>query len=516
MIHMLEYRVFGPPGTGKTTWISRRIGEIVQKYDLDKIFVCSFTRAAAQELAGRDLPIPTANMGTIHALCYRARETSPCAEIPASLKVWNNLHPTPTWQIGRDPTPDDPQVGVGLELATWNYMRNTQEHPIPTQFAVAWTKFKEEQGSVDFTDMLLDAPDDLGADVLFVDEAQDLTPLQWRIVRQWGSHAKVFVVVGDDDQLLYSFLGADVSTFLAPLPEDHKRILHHSYRCPRAVSSTAQRWIAQLEGRREPKKFDPRDAEGECRHRSYTLLDPTKLLADAADRAASGLSVLFLTQCAYMLAPLLSAMRTKGMTYSNPYRPDRADWNPLRATAERMLGHLACWDAWDEHREPTASDWYDWIKLVDAKHLRRRGFKTDLKRRAEDKLPALVNPLADFDDELLAACGDLGRLVPLMTAAGRKACKYPLRVWQRSGEDGLRGPHRLQVGTIHSVKGGEADVVYLFPDISAQAAQNIEDNPRPAKDALCRQVYVGMTRARESLFLCESSSRCSHAWEGKG
>jgi superfamily I DNA/RNA helicase len=57
------------------------------------------------------------------------------------------------------------------------------------------------------------------------------------------------------------------------------------------------------------------------------------------------------------------------------------------------------------------------------------------------------------------------------------------------------------VGTIHSVKGGEADVVYLFPDLSqAGAAQYASMGT--ARDAVIRQFYVGATRAREKLYVC--------------
>jgi hypothetical protein len=52
------------------------------------------------------------------------------------------------------------------------------------------------------------------------------------------------------------------------------------------------------------------------------------------------------------------------------------------------------------------------------------------------------------------------------------------------------------------VKGGEADVVYLFPDLSASGIRQWE-GPRHDRDAIIRLAYVMTTRARETLVICD-------------
>ena len=61
-----EYRIFGPPGTGKTTNLTRQIRRAVDRYGPASVLVTSFSRAAATELIGRDLQ-------TVAACLKRAR-----------------------------------------------------------------------------------------------------------------------------------------------------------------------------------------------------------------------------------------------------------------------------------------------------------------------------------------------------------------------------------------------------------------------------------------------------------
>jgi hypothetical protein len=84
----------------------------------------------------------------------------------------------------------------------------------------------------------------------------------------------------------------------------------------------------------------------------------------------------------------------------------------------------------------------------------------------------------------------------------RRVAEYPVRVARRAGITGLNATPNIIVGTGHSVKGGEADVVYLLPDLSAAGTRSWEGK-RNDRDAVTRLGYVMMTRARETLVICQ-------------
>jgi superfamily I DNA/RNA helicase len=83
----------------------------------------------------------------------------------------------------------------------------------------------------------------------------------------------------------------------------------------------------------------------------------------------------------------------------------------------------------------------------------------------------------------------------------RKRVKFPTEVAMLRGLQTLRLTPKVVVGTIHSVKGGQADVVYLFPDLS-KAGDAQYRQCGPPRDSVIRTLYVGATRAREVLYVC--------------
>ena len=96
-----------------------------------------------------------------------------------------------------------------------------------------------------------------------------------------------------------------------------------------------------------------------------------------------------------------------------------------------------------------------------------------------------------------------------LLASRINAYTYPVTVYQKGGIQNLLTRPSIIIGTIHSVKGGEADTVYLFPDLSLAGINEWNGNSgvEGGRDAIIRLFYVGMTRAKEELVICNASQQ---------
>lgn len=127
---------------------------------------------------------------------------------------------------------------------------------------INYTAIKKQLGIKDFDDLLeeyLEYCKPFDIDVAYIDEGQDLTPLQWKVVNKMFSKAKIVTVAGDDDQAVYQWAGADVKQFLGFSTESV--VLHKSYRLPEKARRLALNITRDI-ALRKNKEFTSKGEEG--------------------------------------------------------------------------------------------------------------------------------------------------------------------------------------------------------------------------------------------------------------
>lgn len=540
---MREDIVIGPPGTGKTTYGVRQIGRAVTAFGEAAVLVASFTRAAATEIAERAtmLNAATANVGTLHSLCFRALggDLKIADEKTDDFNDFTTEQGCPQFVLRGKYTPDagDLAQGEGLTndgqglLLRMGVLRAKlvppREWPEDVMaFASMWDDWKREGGLTDYTDLIERALYDLdyppgGATVGFFDEVQDFKPLEMAVLRKWSRHMDHIVLIGDADQTLYEWSGASPRVFLDARDKAASvNVLAQSYRVPRAVHTVAQAMIRRVDDRIDAD-YRPRDVDGMVRQTSATARNPERLVPFLEKDIADGRSVMILASCSYLLAPTIALLRREGYPFANRWREMRGDWNPLAMrkgslrAADRLLAFVRPrLDLFgDAARAWTVADAAAFVEPLSSAVL-LRGVKRELERRAGIEGAASVEVGEVFDLVSLrpAATGDVDWYLSHLLPERRRQYEYAAAVLRRRGVAGLAAdpPPPITVGTIHSVKGAEADCVYLFPDLSLQGGEKYAK--QVGRDEVHRMFYVGMTRARERLVCASASSAGAVRW----
>lgn len=419
------------------------------------------------------------------------------------------------------------------------------------QFASLWERWKSDQGWLDFTDLLDYAWRDCEAApgnpaVLMGDETQDLSRLGLRLLRKWAGPAEWLVTVGDPLQCLYAWAGTDPEGFITPdIDSEHKRVLSQGYRVPRAVQQYALEWIRPLKTEIEAHfgkaiEYEPRrelvgtDAEekpvfgetveGEVRRLGsahFRYPEPAVNLAE--EFLEQGKSVMFIASCSHFLDATIQVLRKRGLPFHNPWRLKRGDWNPLarrRGTTatDRILAFLRLSpEVWgDQARLWSPHELWAWVEVLEAKGLLQRGAKSQLEAEAkgpfagEDAVnPAVFDSAFEMEPILQALAhseeGSLEWFRERLLPTKAPAMAFPLTVAEKRGPSALLQRPQITVGTAHSLKGSEADVVFVFPDLS-QAGMAEWCGSGSGHDGIRRLFYVALTRARETLVLCSQAT----------
>jgi len=321
--------------------------------------------------------------------------------------------------------------------------------------------WKEEEGLLDFTDLLERRHTPLPVDVVIVDEAQDLSRLQWRVLWEFAEQATHVYVAGDDDQSIFTWAGASPKAFLA-LKAHEVKVLDQSYRLPRKIHDLASRIVLPILDR-HPKEWKPRPQEGVIKLMdSPESVDESLLIEMLQDTPGDWL---ILYRAHYQGEPVERRLRWYGVPYS------------------RLGGMAAPGARWT----PAI---LAWSKLHRGKHLTRAeaGYilgaiqpadRPDVKR---SKLPPDAIGPDDLKVDHTVTWVDALTRIPLTHRI------YLAKVLRLHGDAGLLEEPRIKLSTIHAAKGAEADNVLLVADLPRKSEAELLLNP----DAERRVWYVGV------------------------
>ena len=457
------YKYYGPPGTGKThRLISRAKAYVRVGTPLHKIGYFAFTRKAAKEARER-MPIDDKKLEhfqTLHSFAYNT----------LGLQEENIMQPFHYEDLGKQLgirvkysdkyneeeshflTCNDPYFQlIGRAINRDVSIREEFDRNEHDRKQIKWStlkhihdnlmEYKKQAKLQDFNDIINNVLEKVPQfDVIFIDEAQDLSPLQWKLYDKLKENSKDVYLAGDDDQAIFAWAGADVERFIKEPAKE--KVLNKSKRISRSVQEESNKPVERISGIRKQKEYLPRDYEGECKYISNLgQVDLTKG------------KWLILTRTKNQLLELMKELRKKNLYYQS---------NRGRSYKVRLYKAAKLYTDWtkgkilDEKEEKECKD------FMGDEHFNRKSNWYDV-----------------------------------FVAAPEKEIRY-IRLMLEKGEN-LDEDARIFMSTIHAIKGGEQDNVILALHQGDKIQKSIKRSV-DKRDEEHRVWYVGITRARNNLY----------------
>jgi|TARA_R100000329_G_scaffold17705_1_gene17793 superfamily I DNA/RNA helicase len=472
----MRYKVVGPPGTGKT----RRLLNNVQRYTdigvpISKIGYFAFTRKAANEARDRFLKIRTdltkkdvKYFQTLHSLAFNRlglKEENVMQELNykaigetcgiqiryASYETnnWNGIFSSNSEYLTMINLARVRQISVTDQLDRNEHLSRIERDKLEA-IEKEINNYKKVYGLIDFTDMIqkfLDKDVVPDLDVIFVDEAQDLSLIQWSMINKIEQDTKCDVwIAGDDDQAIFGWAGADVDSFINYEAEEIP--LKQSERVPTSIQKMALNVIERIQENRIDKEYFPKSESGEIFER-YKLTDIDMSTGDW----------LILTRTKSILKNIPTYLKKKGYFF------ETAQGNSIGKSLYEDTKH-----------------WYNLQKKISIPdiHLQR------VKERIKGSMNLSLKWYDAFNN------------------VSESQITY-MRLLLLNNEDPTGTP-RIKVSTIHGAKGGEATNVVLFLNETENTVKGARKSIAK-RDEEYRVWYVGLTRSMKNLYLIKSKNK---------
>jgi len=462
------YKYFGPPGTGKThKLISRAKAYIRIGTPLDSIAYFAFTKKAAKVARDR-MPVDNDKLyyfRTIHSFAFdqldlntkKVMQPSDYEKIGKQLnirvKYYDKYNREEIFYLNND-SPYFQMIGRAMNRdisIREEYDRNEHNRKEIKRFSILKNiddnlkEYKRIKEKLDFNDMinqLIDKEDLPRFKVIFIDEAQDLSPLQWKLFDKLKEYADDIYLAGDDDQAIFAWAGADVNRFInEPAKET---VLKYSKRISRAVQEQSMIPLTNIIGQRKLKQYYPRDYEGISER--INNLDQVDLTQG---------KWLIQTRTISRLNRMTKELRKRNLYYET---------NKGKSFKVRIYNASVNYNSWCRGIELEEKEIKDIVEF------------TGLQQEQWDKNINWFDAFKETDYK------------------EREYIKHLLDNGENLDEEA-----RIQVSTIHAAKGGEEDNIILCLDMGDKIKKAIKKS-QDKHDEEHRVWYVGSTRTRNNLY----------------
>ena len=464
-------------GSGKTTALMDEMTELLKVYRPDEIAFVTYTRKgvahgkeralqANPQIAADDL----VHFKTLHALCFRELGLEHASIITRkSMDEFNRRYGfNVTLRKEFEKQTDDDKLLVRYD-ANRNgsvkgiFVDENYDEERYKFLVCCYEKFKAEKRLVDFHDCLLrfkDANKPVNVKVAFIDEAQDLTLLQWEVCRIAFSTCEKVRIAGDDYQSLFTYAGASPRTLIGLAKRYKADKIEVSYRLPAAVYRFAK-GITHLITDKIDKDFRPvKSVEGFVDYSVDRNALMRRIRKDYKENSALSYRWYLLFRNNYFIDEIAMILEQ----FTIPYHTSKGFCLNVEELAR-------------------VKRYYNF---------RKQGFSNEETLKAFCEKYHIKDINDDFTDSDLIPSER--RFVYFDYVE-----KYGI---EKLEEMSRREPFLL-LSTTHQVKGGEADFVVVFLDCTRQVDKNSLVN----LDEELRVLYVACTRAKLGLYLVASKGR---------
>ena len=497
--------ILGPPGTGKTEYLLRQVEkELADGTDPRSIGYFAYTVKAAKEAKtraiGRFKELNEKDFlffRTLHSLAFKQLNLSKddvmgdahYKELSSLLgiKLTNTSRRTDSFGAS---TQDDECAKI-IDMARARNISLREQFHESGHIDGGWmklkyisdgiTKYKEERKLCDFTDMIIKFNEENSDeiipkfDVLIIDEAQDLLPIQWKMVKILMDNSDRVFVAGDDDQSIFKWAGANAEDLIGL--QGDRFILDQSHRIPKVIHNAATDLIERVKNR-IPKLWKAKDEQGDLKYHHmreavYQLMDTGEWLIMARDN--------------YTLEQITEDLRQRGLYFSRFGTP---------SVSEKKLKAI---NAWTDLTQRSKELNLDEVRSIYHYLSVRVGVAYGHKTMSDANPEALYNyeKLVEHHGLLLSKDKLWHQALDRMPM---REVVYIIATLRR--QQNLNRAPRINVSTIHGAKGGEADNVMLLTDLPRKADEAYFANADDER----RVFYVGMTRAKKALHIVHSQS----------